>query len=176
MIVWLTGLSSAGKTTIAHALKEVLLAQGYRADILDGDVVRSALGGTLGFSRADRDDNVRRIGYIANLLSRNGVVTIVAMISPFREAREAIRAQSSNFIEVYVNAPLAICEARDVKGLYKKARSGEIENFTGISDPYEQPLAAEVECMTDREALDECVRKIMSCIEAASMTNEFRIG
>jgi adenylylsulfate kinase len=174
VIVWLTGLSSAGKSTIAQALKATLQEKGYRADILDGDEVRRALGGTLGFSREDRNANVLRIGYIANLLSKNGVITIVAMISPYREARDTIRTQASKFVEVFVNAPLMICEARDVKGLYKKARSGAIQNFTGISDPYEPPLDAEVECMTDRENLEECVGKILAAIEAVSMTTQFR--
>jgi adenylylsulfate kinase len=132
MLLWLTGLSGAGKTTIALSLTEKLKAQNYKVELLDGDVVRTHLSEGLGFSREDREINIRRITFVANLLSRNGVIAIVAAISPYRELRNKIRKNTTNFVEVYVNSPLEVCEARDIKGLYAKARAGKIRNFTGI--------------------------------------------
>jgi adenylylsulfate kinase len=144
-VVWLTGLSGAGKSTLARALEAHLRSAGQRVEVLDGDEVRLHLSKGLGFSREDRDTNVLRIAYVANLLARNGVVAITAAISPYRETRAKCRALcGARFIEVHVSAPIETCEARDVKGLYKRARAGEIAQFTGVSDPYEQPERPEL--------------------------------
>jgi adenylylsulfate kinase len=158
--IWFTGLSGAGKTTISKALEQKLREHNYPLEILDGDIVRTNLTKGLGFSKEDRDENIRRIGFVANLLTRHGVIVLVSAISPYREIREEVRKKIGNFVEVFVNAPLNICEERDVKGLYKKARAGEIKAFTGISDPYEPPLNPEVECRTDLESLEESVTKV----------------
>jgi adenylylsulfate kinase len=160
--VWLTGLSSAGKTTIGHGVGERLSAMGYRVEILDGDVVRSRLCKDLGFTKADRDENIRRIGFVAELLNRHGVIVIVCAISPYRELRDEMRSQLPGFAEVFVNAPLAVCEKRDVRGLYCKARQKTLQGFTGIDDPYEAPLNPEVECRTDMETVSESVEKVVS--------------
>ena len=165
LTVWLTGLSSAGKTTLSRAVSERLWARGHRVELLDGDEVREHLSRGLGFSKEDRNENVRRIGFVAEMLARHGVIAIVAAISPYREARDELRSRSSNFLEVYVNASLKVCEQRDVKGLYRKARSGEIPHFTGIDDPYEPPLGPDVECRTDRETIVESAEKIVDAIE-----------
>jgi adenylylsulfate kinase len=160
--VWFTGFSGAGKSTIAEALTDKLKSYGCQLEVLDGDEVREHLTKDLGFSKEDRDTNIRRIGFVAKLLVRNGVIVLVPVISPYRSIREEMRANIKDFVEVFVNAPLSICEARDVKGLYKKARKGEIKQFTGIDDPYEPPNNPEVECRTDLEELDESVGKIFS--------------
>jgi len=163
--IWLTGLSGAGKSTIALALAEVLREKGaQRLELLDGDIVRQNLTKGLGFSKEDRDENIRRIGFVAHLLTRNGVIVLVSAISPYREIRQEVSDRIGDFIEVYVNAPLEVCEQRDVKGLYKKARSGEIKQFTGISDPYDSPLNPTVECRTDRETVAQSVQKILDKI------------
>jgi adenylyl-sulfate kinase len=166
LAVWLTGLSSAGKSTLSRAVYERLRERGYRVELLDGDEVRRSLCRDLGFSKQDRDENIRRIGFLAELLTRNGVIVLVGVISPYRKLRDEVRASISNFIEVYVNAPLSVCEGRDVKGLYKKARAGEIPSFTGIDDPYEPPLAPEVECRTDLETIPESADKVVDSIVA----------
>jgi len=158
--IWLTGLSGAGKTTITQALEQKLLAEGYDIEVLDGDVVRTNLTKGLGFSKADRDENIRRIGFVAHLLTRHGVIVLVSAISPYREIREEVKQKIGNFVEVFVNAPLNVCEERDVKGLYQQARKGEIKGFTGIDDPYEAPLNPEVECRTDLEELEESMAKV----------------
>jgi adenylylsulfate kinase len=163
--VWLTGLSGAGKTTITQALQEKLTEEGYDFEVLDGDIVRTNLTKGLGFSKEDRDENIRRIGFVANLLTRHGVIVLVSAISPYREVREEVRRKIGDFVEVFVNAPLTVCEDRDVKGLYKKARAGEIKSFTGIDDPYEAPTNPEVECRTDLEELDESVAKVWHKLE-----------
>jgi adenylylsulfate kinase len=163
--VWFTGLSGAGKTTISKAVAEKLRQQDCKLEILDGDVVRENLTKGLGFSKADRDENIRRIGFVSHLLTRNGVIVLVSAISPYREIREEVKQKIGDFVEVYVNAPLAVCEDRDVKGLYKRARAGEIKNFTGISDPYEPPLNPTIECRTDLEELEESVAKIFNKLE-----------
>jgi adenylylsulfate kinase len=163
--VWFTGLSGAGKTTITRAIAEELRAKECQLEILDGDIVRENLTKGLGFSKEDRDINIRRIGFVANLLTRNGVIVLVSAISPYREVREEVRQTVGDFVEVFVNAPLGTCEERDVKGLYKRARAGEIKQFTGIDDPYEPPLNPEVECRTDLEELSESVAKVMSKLE-----------
>ncbi len=167
MTVWLTGLPCSGKTTLGLAVTGRLKALGWRAEFLDGDVVRRELWRELAFSKADREENVRRFGVLAALLSRHGVVAVVSAVSPYRASRDLVRTDSTEFLEVYVNAPLAICEQRDVKGMYRKARSGELAGFTGIADPYEAPLHPEVECRTDLETVEESVAKIMQRIEAA---------
>lgn len=163
--VWFTGLSGAGKTTITKAIENKLREQNYPVEILDGDIVRENLTKGLGFSKADRDTNIRRIGFVANLLTRHGVIVLVSAISPYREVREEVKASIGDFVEVFVNAPLAVCEDRDVKGLYKRARSGEIKSFTGIDDPYEPPSNPEVECRTDLESLEESVAKVWQKLE-----------
>ena len=163
--VWFTGLSGAGKTTLARAVYDELKSRGHKVELLDGDVVRQYLTKGLGFTKEDRDENIRRIGFVADLLTRNGVIVLVAAISPYRKTREEVRQKIGNFIEVYVNAPLEVCEQRDVKGLYKKARAGEIKNFTGISDPYEPPTNPEIECRTDIESKNESLFKILRELE-----------
>jgi adenylylsulfate kinase len=165
--IWLTGLSGAGKTTIAQALAETLRSRGLPVEVLDGDVVRQYLSKGLGFSKDDRDENIRRIGFVAQLLTRNGVYTIVSAISPYRAVRREVRSMIERFVEVYVNAPLDVCESRDVKGLYAKARAGVIRGFTGIDDPYEAPEHAEVECRTDRDDLPACIEQILEQLQAS---------
>ena len=163
--VWFTGLSGSGKTTIRIALEEKLRAQGLKVEVLDGDIVRQNLTKGLGFSKEDRDENIRRIGFVSHLLTRNGVIVLVSAISPYRAVRDEVRERIDDFIEVYANAPLSVCEERDVKGLYKRARSGEIKQFTGISDPYEAPEDPEVECRTDLETLEESTNKVLAKLE-----------
>src|SRR5580704_9865246 len=150
VVLWLTGLSGAGKSTIVRALAPQLEELGKRVEILDGDVVRAHLSGDLGFSRKDRDTNIARIAFVAHLLARNGVIVLVAAISPFRDARDKARRQIGDFVEVHVAPPLDECIKRDVKGLYKKALAGEIQQFTGVNDPYEAPLTPELEIDTSK--------------------------
>lgn len=164
-IVWFTGLSGSGKTTIARGLECDLRERSCRVEILDGDLIRTNLSKGLGFSREDRDTNIRRIGFVANLLSRNGVVAIVAAISPYRHVRDELQKTTENFIEVYVNAPLEVCESRDVKGLYAMARSGEIKAFTGINDPYEEPFNPNIICYTAEEGVKESIAKVAAELE-----------
>ncbi|YAF94563.1 MAG: adenylyl-sulfate kinase [Nodularia sp. CChRGM 3473] len=163
--VWLTGLSGAGKTTISHLVEKELRTQGYKVEVLDGDVVRKNLSKGLGFSKEDREENIRRIGFVAHLLTRNNVIVLVSVIAPYQNIREEVRQMIENFVEVYVNAPLEVCEQRDVKYLYKKARAGLIKNFTGIDDPYEPPSNPEVECRTDQESVTESVKKVLDKLE-----------
>ncbi len=165
--VWLTGLSGAGKTTICQALEQELQTLGCKLEVLDGDVVRENLSKGLTFSQEDRDINVRRIGFVAHLLSRNGVIVLVSAISPYRAVRDEVRQQIGDFLEVHVSTPLSVCEQRDVKGLYQRARSGEIKGFTGIDDPYEAPLAPEVTCPTHEDTVAESVQKIIQALVAA---------
>jgi len=162
--VWLTGMSGAGKSTASHLLAERLRALGAKVEVLDGDVVRTHLSKGLGYSKEDRDENVRRIGFVCGLLARNGVVAIAAAISPYRNAREDVRALVANFVEVYVECPIGVLVERDAKGLYKQALAGEIEHFTGISDPYEPPLSPEVTLHTAEETPEESVEKILEAL------------
>jgi bifunctional enzyme CysN/CysC len=166
LTVWFTGLSSAGKSTLSREVYEQLVSKGHRVELLDGDEVRKHLSHGLGFSKEDRNENVRRIGFVAELLTRHGVITLVSAISPYRDVREEMRERIANFLEVYVNAPLSVCEGRDIKGLYRRARSGSLPRFTGIDDPYEEPLSPEVECRTDLEAIADSVSKIVDAIES----------
>jgi adenylyl-sulfate kinase len=158
--LWFTGLSGAGKSTISERVFERLRESGAKVELLDGDVVRTHLSKGLGFSREDRDTNVRRIGFVCELLSRNGAIAIAAAISPYREVRDEIRRRIDNFVEVYVQCPIEVLAERDVKGLYRKALAGEIDSFTGVSDPYEPPLHPEVTVDSSRESLDESVGKV----------------
>jgi adenylylsulfate kinase len=166
LTIWFTGLSGAGKSTIANALADELRAQGRRVEILDGDVVRENLSKGLGFSKEDRDINIRRIGFVAELLTRNGVVVLVAAISPYRAVRDEVRAMVGRFLEVHVDCTLDELTRRDVKGLYAKAIAGEIKNFTGVSDPYEPPLDPEVRVDSSVETIEESLAKVIAAIEA----------
>jgi adenylylsulfate kinase len=163
--IWFTGLSGSGKSTIARALEARLREQGCKLEVLDGDIVRTNLTKGLGFSKEDRDENIRRIGFVSHLLTRNGVIVLVSAISPYREIREEVRDRVGDFMEVFVDAPLQVCEDRDVKGLYKRARAGEIKGFTGIDDPYEAPHNPEVHCQTHQETLEESVNKVLAQLE-----------
>jgi len=166
LTIWFTGLSGAGKSTIATALAEELRSQGRRVEILDGDVVRENLSKGLGFSKEDRDINIRRIGFVAELLTRNGVVVLVAAISPYRAVRDEVRAMVGRFLEVHVDCTLDELTRRDVKGLYAKAIAGEIANFTGVSDPYEAPLDPEVRVDSSMETLEESLAKVLDAVAA----------
>lgn len=163
-VVWFTGLSGAGKSTLARRLEPVLRAEGLKVEVLDGDIVRTNLSKGLGFSKEDRDTNIRRIGFVASLLARNGVAVIVAAISPYRGVRDEIREKVGDFVEVYVRCPLDELRRRDTKGLYKKALSGEIANFTGVSDPYEEPQAAELVIDSHGECEDESLERVLDVL------------
>ena len=160
IVIWLTGLSASGKTTIGDALAENLKTLGHRVEHLDGDLVRKMFPGT-GFAREERDRHIKRIGYLAAMLEKHEVTVVASFISPYREARAFVRSQCSNFVEVYISTPLEECEKRDPKGLYQKARKGEISNFTGISDPYEPPENPEIEIDTTGITVDEAVERIL---------------
>ena len=163
--VWFTGLSGAGKSTLAEALAPVLKERGRNVEILDGDIVRTNLSKGLGFSKEDRDTNILRIGFVAHLLSRNGVAVITAAISPYRDIRDQNRELIGEFVEVYARCSIEELTRRDVKGLYEKALRGEIQNFTGISDPYEEPHSPEVTVDTEQETMDESLAKIVAYLE-----------
>ncbi len=163
--LWFTGLSGAGKTTVSRVIEQDLRARGMKVEVLDGDVIRENLSKGLGFSKEDRDTNIRRIGWVCEVLSRNGVVAIAAAISPYAEIRDEIRGKVENFVEVYAECPIPVLAERDVKGLYKKALAGEIKNFTGVSDPYEAPTNAEVTYHSDKETVQESAQKILSKLE-----------
>ncbi len=163
--LWFTGLSGAGKSTLANLAALELRERGHRVEILDGDEVRTNLSKGLGFSKEDRDTNIRRIGYVCRLLSRNGVVAISAAISPYREIRNEVRRAHHRFVEVYVKCALDELVRRDVKGLYEKALRGEIAHFTGVSDPYEEPLDPELVVESDREAVEESLAKLIGTLE-----------
>lgn len=163
--IWFTGLSGAGKTTLSRLLEQRLRAAGAKVEVLDGDVVRTHLSKGLGFSKEDRDENIRRIGFVCELLSRNGVIAIAAAISPYRAIREEVRARIPDFVEVYVQCPIEVLVERDGKGLYKKALAGEIHHFTGISDPYESPAAPEVTINSADEEVEQSLEKIWKTLE-----------
>jgi adenylylsulfate kinase len=163
--LWFTGLSGSGKTTIAEVVEHELRERGRRVEVLDGDIVRTNLSKGLSFSREDRNVNVLRIGFVANLLTRNEVAVIVSAISPYKEARDQVRRRIIDFVEVFVDAPLEVCAERDVKGLYAKAYSGEIEQFTGVSDPYEPPAAPDLVLKSAEEEPQESARKVIEKLE-----------
>ena len=167
LTIWFTGLSAAGKSTLATALESLLYKKGCRTYILDGDNIRHGLNSNLGFSPEDRSENIRRVGEVSKLFTDCGIITLTAFISPYREDRELVRAlfQKGDFIEVFVNCPLSVCEQRDPKGIYQKARAGEIPFFTGISAPYEVPENPEIQIDTDQLSLDECAKVLMEYLE-----------
>jgi adenylylsulfate kinase len=167
--LWFTGLSGAGKTTIAVALEKALRERGQRVERLDGDTVREGLTRDLGFSKEDRDKNIERVTFVAKLLSRNGVGVLCSFISPYREARENVRSQTTNFIEAYVSAPLNVCAERDVKGMYAKAFAGQIKNFTGVDDPYEAPENPELIIPTHEQTLEESVNCVLTYLESRGL-------
>ena len=173
VVLWFTGLSGSGKSTLAHVLEEKLFNKGCKTLVLDGDNVRHGLNSNLDFSDDDRKENIRRIGEVAKLMLESGLIVMTAFISPFREDRAAVRnlISNSDFIEIYCKASLETCEARDVKGLYKRARAGEIKNYTGIDSPYEAPNNPELIIDTDKETLDESVSKIYSFLERKAIIN-----
>jgi adenylylsulfate kinase len=160
--LWFTGLSGAGKSTLSEAIAQRIQQHGRNVEILDGDIVRTHLSKGLGFSREDRDTNIKRIAFVCSLLTRNGVICISAAIAPYREAREWARQEIGNFVEVYVKCPIDVCRERDVKGLYKLVDEGKIKNFTGVDDPYEEPEHPELVVETDKETLDESVQRILT--------------
>jgi adenylylsulfate kinase len=167
LTLWFTGLSGAGKSTVAEIVERELRDRGHDVEVLDGDVVRQNLSKGLGFSKEDRDTNIRRIAFVADLLSRNGVIAVTAAISPYRETRDEARARmNGRFVEIHVKASLETCAKRDTKGLYEKAFRGEIKEFTGVSDPYEDPLDPELVLDTERESPEESARRVVELVEA----------
>ncbi|MBI1898867.1 MAG: adenylyl-sulfate kinase [Acidobacteria bacterium] len=172
--LWFTGLSGAGKSTLSERVHARLRASGAKVELLDGDIVRTHLSKGLGFSKEDRDTNIRRIGFVCELLSRNAVIAIAAAISPYRAAREEVRSCIRNFVEVYVHCPVEVLAERDVKGLYKKALAGEIAQFTGVSDPYEPPLNPEITIDSSRETVEESVEKVWSKLEEMGLIRSDR--
>ncbi len=163
--LWLTGLPCAGKTTISHEVAPRLAARGWPVELLDGDEVRKGLSADLGFDRAAREQHARRVTFVAKLLARNGVIPIVALISPYASSRAAARQQVGRFVEVYIQAPVEVCEQRDVKGLYKRARAGEIHEFTGVDDPYEPPEHPEIVVDTTKMTAAESASYVISELE-----------
>jgi adenylylsulfate kinase len=168
-VIWITGLSAAGKTTIGKALAEVLRKEGQKVEHLDGDRLRQLFPGT-GFSKEERDAHIHRVGYLAGTLEKKGVTVVVSVISPYRQAREFVRNHCNNFIEVYLSTPLEICEQRDPKGLYKKARKGELRQFTGIDDPYEIPRNPEVEIDTSKLTVGEALGILLKTLRIPDIT------
>jgi adenylyl-sulfate kinase len=164
--LWFTGLPSSGKSTLARRVEEILLERGMYVEVLDGDEVRENLSKGLGYSKEDRDTNIRRIGFVARLLTRNGVVAITAAISPYREVRDELRRAIGRFVEVYVDCPLEVLKERDVKGMYRRALAGEIKHFTGVDDPYEPPLRPEVHIKSGVETVEESTARIIATLEA----------
>ena len=167
LTVWFTGLPSAGKTTIARGVEKRLLDEGRRVEILDGDVVRTYLTKDLGYSRADRDENIRRIGFVAHLLSRNGVVVLCSVVSPYRDVRDEMRVlHDGRFFEIYVSTPVDVCSDRDVKGLYAKQKAGDLSGLTGIDDPYEPPIDPELVVPTHTQTLEESVEAVWQALHS----------
>lgn len=175
-IIWFTGLSGSGKSTLAHAVEEALYQKGCRTFVLDGDNVRHGLCGDLGFSSKDREENIRRIGEMAKLFMEAGVIVLTAFISPYRADRERVRGMvgQGDFIEIYCDAPIEVCEARDVKGMYKKARAGQIAEFTGISSPYEAPESPELTVNTGADKLNKCVEQVIAEMSLRGVTSRTR--
>ncbi len=171
-VVWFTGLPSSGKSTIAREVYRQLLDRHCAVELLDGSEVRESLSRGLGFSREDREENVRRIGYVAKLLSRNGVIAICAAVSPFRATRDEVRRNTTNFLEVYVECPVEVAEARDTDGMYARARRGEIEEFTGVNAPYEAPPTPEVHIRADRESASDAAWKVLRTLEMVGVIPE----
>jgi adenylylsulfate kinase len=169
-ILWFTGLSGSGKSTLSERIARVFRSRGYNVEVLDGDEVRTHLSKGLSFSKADRDINVRRIGFVARLLARNGVISITAAISPYREIRDEIRSDAKRdgaaFVEVFTDCPIETLVKRDIKGLYKKALAGELDHFTGVTDPYEPPLSPDVHIHSERESVDDSEAKILAFLES----------
>lgn len=168
-VLWFTGLSGAGKTTLAQALEADLKARGLRLERLDGDTIREGLTKDLGFSKEDRDKNIERVTFVAKLLSRNNVVVLASFISPYAATRDFVRRETTNFIEVFVDAPLEVCAERDVKGMYAKAFAGEIKNFTGVSDPYEAPVQPDIHIKTHEESIAESTAKVLHWLETRGL-------
>lgn len=162
-VIWFTGLSGAGKTTLAEKLAAYFKENGVKCELLDGDTVRNIFPQT-GFAKKDRDEHVKRMGFLASMLERNGVTVVASFISPYRESRDFVRKMCRNFVEVYVSTSLEVCEKRDVKGLYKKARRGEIKSFTGIDEPYEAPLHPEITINTAEETVEESLERLINCL------------
>ena len=168
-VLWFTGLSGSGKSTLSRLIEGELRKRGFKVEVLDGDEVRENLSKGLGFSKEDRDTNILRIGYVSKLLARNGAIAITAAISPYAEVRNQCRAMNRNFVEVYAECSIEELTRRDVKGLYAKALSGEIKNFTGVSDPYEAPTNAEIEVHTGDESIEESAKKILTWLEGKGL-------
>jgi len=164
--VWFTGLPCSGKTTVADGVAEKLRGQGYKVERLDGDIVRRSLTSDLGFSKEDRDENIKRVTFVAKLLTRNGVIVLATFVSPYRERRRKSREEIGEFMEVYVRCSIEECMKRDVKGMYRKAMAGEITGFTGVDDPYEEPPSPELVLDTDRETVEESVGKVLGKMES----------
>lgn len=160
--VWFTGLPCCGKTTIANRVAKILREDGYKIERLDGDIVRKNLSSDLGFTKQDRNENIKRVTFVAKLLTRNGVIVLATFVSPYIERRQKTREEIIDFIEVYVKAPIEVCMERDVKGMYQKALAGEIKNFTGVDDPYEEPLDPELVLYTDKETIEESAQKVLN--------------
>ena len=163
--IWFTGLPSSGKSTIARDVYQRLLDRGLPVELLDGAEVRESLSRGLGFSKEDREEHIRRMGYVAKLLSRNGVIAVCAAVSPYRATRDEVRRNTRRFVEVYVECPVAVAEQRDTDGWYAKARRGEVAEFTGVNAPYEPPMAPEVHIHSDRESVDDAATKVLACLE-----------
>jgi adenylyl-sulfate kinase len=166
--LWFTGLPCSGKSTIADAVAEELRCRGLKVERLDGDIIRKHLWKELGFSREDREENIRRVTYLAKMLTRNGVVVLTSFISPYRAMRESARKEIGDFLEVYVKCPVEVCMQRDVKGMYKRALAGEIPQFTGVSDPYEEPTNPDILLESDRLSPQESVREVMEKLKAVA--------
>lgn len=163
--VWFTGLPCSGKTTVADGVADALRGMGYSVERLDGDIVRKSLTSDLGFSKEDRDENIKRVTFVAKLLTRNGVAVLATFVSPYRERRRKTREEIGNFVEIYTRCPVEVCIERDTKGLYEKAFAGEITDFTGVNDPYEEPETPELTLDTDKESIEECIHKVLDKLE-----------
>jgi len=162
---WFTGLPCCGKTTVADKVADILRSKGYKVERLDGDIVRKGLTSDLGFTKEDRDQNIKRVTFVAKLLTQNGVAVLATFVSPYRERRKKTRKEIGSFIEIYTKCPVKVCMQRDVKGMYKKALAGEIKNFTGVDDPYEEPTNPELVLNTDTETVEESVQKVLNTLE-----------